>query len=164
MERLEQEPENGAVTLAPIENVGASVHLTERSPAADVLVAIPAFNEERFIGSVVLEVRLKGYAVLVVDDGSKDRTAEVAAAAGATVEQHERNLGKAEAVNTAFRSARAMGVGVLVLMDGDSQHSPAEIDILVAPVLAGQADIVIGSRYLTTSQGRIPGLRSIGQV
>jgi glycosyltransferase involved in cell wall biosynthesis len=129
----------------------------------DVLVAIPAFNEERFIGSVVLQVRAKGYPVLVVDDGSSDQTVVVATAAGATIERHERNLGKAEAVNTAFLVARASGVRALVLMDGDSQHSASEIDGLLAPVLAGQADIVIGSRFLTTSHGRIPGLRSLGQ-
>jgi len=128
------------------------------------LVAVPAYNEQRFIGSVVVHLRLLGYDVLVVDDGSSDRTAELAREAGATVERHVENRGKAEAVNTAFRWARRNAVECLVLMDGDAQHDPQEIERLIAPIVQGDADLVIGSRFLDTSDGSIPPMRRVGQV
>jgi glycosyltransferase involved in cell wall biosynthesis len=129
-----------------------------------VLVVIPAYNEQRFIGSVVVHLRMLGYPVLVVDDGSTDRTAEIAAAAGAEVLVHERNQGKAEALNTGFRHARRASVDVLVAMDGDAQHEPSEIARLLEPITEGTADVVIGSRFLSTSGGEIPHLRRLGQT
>jgi len=129
---------------------------------ASVLVAIPALNEARFIGSVVHEVRLLGYECLVIDDGSSDRTAAIASAAGATVERLERNGGKAGAVNIAFNIARAKGTSILVLMDGDWQHDPHEIADLVQPIREGTADVVTGSRFLRTARGRVPGVRAVG--
>jgi len=128
-----------------------------------VLVAVPAFNEERFIGSVVLETRLAGLPVLVVDDGSSDRTAEIARAAGAVVERHSTNRGKAQALTTAFQYARRAGASVLVVLDGDGQHDPREIERLIQPILAGAADITIGSRFLPESEGSIPLVRRLGQ-
>ena len=117
-------------------------------PLTDILIAIPAFNEERFIGSVVLQTRRAGFATLVIDDGSADQTALVAEAAGARVERHPTNRGKAEALNTAFRFARTSGAAALVVLDGDGQHNVAEIHRLLAPILADQADIAIGSRNI----------------
>jgi glycosyltransferase involved in cell wall biosynthesis len=158
MESLEKSRAPAPVSLAAADRTTPPA----RSPG-DVLVAIPAYNEERFIGSVVLQVRLQGFPVLVIDDGSSDRTAAVAAAAGAEVERHERNGGKAQAVNTAFQFARTTGVTVLVIMDGDSQHHASEIGRLLEPIRSGWADIVIGSRFLAASNGHIPTLRSLGQ-
>jgi glycosyltransferase involved in cell wall biosynthesis len=139
-----------------------------RNPAVgrqdkDVLVAIPAYNEERFIGSVVLAARMAGKPVLVIDDGSVDRTADIAVAAGALVERHETNRGKAEALNTAFRFAREHLVTALVVLDGDGQHHADEIAIVLAPILSGEADIVIGSRFLSSSPGTVPKIRRLGQ-
>src|ERR1700736_2814081 len=108
-----------------------------------VVVAIPAYNEDRFIGSLVLKLRARQHQVLVVDDGSTDATADLAEAAGATVVRHASNLGKTAAVETAFEQARRMGADALVLLDGDSQHDPADIDALVAPILRGDADMVV---------------------
>src|SRR4051812_16434389 len=158
MEILNHKLEDAPVTLTAEDRAPAS-----ESRPSDVLVAIPVYNEERFIGSLVVQVRLHGYSVLVVDDGSSDRTAEVAAAAGAMVKRHERNLGKTEAINTAFQCARACGATALVVMDGDSQHSASEISGLLTLIYADRADIVIGSRFLTASGGRIPSVRSLGQ-
>lgn len=129
---------------------------------APVLVAIPAYNEDRFIGSVVLKLRAEGYAVLVIDDGSSDRTAAVAEAAGAAIVRHPTNLGKTEAVSTAFEQARQANVDALVLIDGDSQHDPAEVGRVLAPVLSGQADMVVGSRFAGI-ESRIPRWRIAGQ-
>ena len=134
---------------------------SETAPAR-VLVAIPAHNEDRYIGSLVLKLRAAGYEVLVVDDGSTDRTAEVAAAAGARVAGHVDNRGKAAAVRTAFDQARASAADALVLLDGDSQHDPLEVDQVVDPVLNGIADMVVGSRFVG-STSRIPRWRTVGQ-
>src|SRR5689334_3666002 len=113
-----------------------------------ILVIIPAYNEERFIGSVVLKVRQHAESVIVVDDGSTDGTAEIAEAAGAIVVKHSENRGKGAALNTGFQQARQLKPEVLVLLDGDGQHLPEEVPLLIAPVVRGEADIVIGSRYL----------------
>src|SRR6266566_6729829 len=106
---------------------------TEAAPV--VLVAIPAHNEDRYIGSLVLKLRSAGYQVVVVDDGSTDRTADIAAAAGAQLVRHASNQGKAAAVRTAFAHARGMAVDALVLIDGDSQHEPLEVEQVVRPIL-----------------------------
>jgi glycosyltransferase involved in cell wall biosynthesis len=128
-----------------------------------VLIAIPAFDEERFIGSVVAHCRLLGYPVLVIDDGSTDATAEIATMAGAIVERHGSNQGKSAALNTAFRVANQQGVEALVVLDGDGQHNCDEIPRLLAPILSDQADIVIGSRFLNGSTGHVPAVRRLGQ-
>jgi glycosyltransferase involved in cell wall biosynthesis len=132
------------------------------NPEQRALVAIPAYNEERYIGSLVLKLRKQRRSVLVVDDGSTDATAELAEAAGATVIRHPRNLGKTAAVETAFRQAKMISVDVLVLLDGDSQHDPAEIDVLAQPILAGAADMVVGTRFAGT-RSVIPRWRVVGQ-
>jgi glycosyltransferase involved in cell wall biosynthesis len=87
------------------------------------LVAIPCFNEELAIGSLVLQAKPHATDVLVVDDGSADRTAEVARLAGAAVIVHEKNSGKGKAVQNAFRYAKEKGYDALVLMDGDGQQA-----------------------------------------
>src|SRR5690348_9532152 len=107
-----------------------------------VLVAVPAYNEDRFIGSVVLKLRTAGYAVLVVDDGSDDATADVAAAAGAEVVCHPQNRGKAAALHSVFQYARKHRSEALVVLDGDGQHDPLEVDQVVSPILEGRADMV----------------------
>ena len=127
-----------------------------------VLVAVPAFNEERFIGSVVHEVLMLGFECLVIDDGSSDRTAAIAAAAGAQVVRRERNEGKAAALNAAFEFARDKGVSVLVAMDGDWQHNPHEILDLIEPIRMGVADVVTGSRFLPSARGHVPTFRGLG--
>jgi glycosyltransferase involved in cell wall biosynthesis len=127
-----------------------------------VAVAIPSYNEDRFIGSVVLKSLRHAELVLVVDDGSPDQTAAVARDAGALVIRHDTNRGKAAGINTAFQWAMDLGVAVLVLIDGDGQHNPDEIPTLVEPVLRGAADMVVGTRFGALAS-RIPGYRQLGQ-
>lgn len=131
--------------------------------AGQVTVAIvPAFNEERFIASVVITARVYASHVIVVDDGSHDRTAPLAEAAGAVVVRLPVNSGKAEAMNAGFRRAREFGPAAIVCLDGDAQHEPADIPRLIAPILDKQADVVIGSRFLDVKSA-IPKWRQVGQ-
>ncbi len=123
---------------------------------------IPAFNEERFIGSLVLAVQSYVDHVIVVDDGSSDRTVEIARKAGATVVQHRINQGKAAAVNTGFAYVRRLQPAVLVMLDGDGQHCAEDIPQLLAPVRENEADVVVGSRFLTI-KSEIPAYRKVGQ-
>jgi glycosyltransferase involved in cell wall biosynthesis len=126
-----------------------------------LIALIPAYNEERFIGSVVLKARKYVDTVMVVDDGSRDLTAEIARAAGAIVVRLETNRGKGVALNAGFQKARELDAQVLVVLDADGQHRPEEIPAVVAPILNGEADIVIGSRYLDR-KSRVPFARIWG--
>ncbi len=126
------------------------------------MAVIAALNEDRFIGSVVLKTRHYLDQVIVVDDGSHDQTAAIAEQAGAIVIRHEHNLGKAQAVNTGLRRAREMKAALVVLIDADGQHNPAEIPALLAPIEAGVADVVVGSRFLGV-RSHIPRWRIWGQ-
>ena len=130
-------------------------------PMPRILAAIPAYNEEVAIGSVVLRCHPYVDEVLVIDDGSEDRTAGVAKLAKATVHRHKTNEGKGAAIQTALNYAREHGFDAMVLLDGDGQHNPAYIPDLVKPILRGEADIVLGVREGSTS--RIPKYRRGGQ-
>jgi hypothetical protein len=114
------------------------------------LIIIPAYNEAARIGEVVRRVRemYPDYDVLVVNDGSRDDTVAAAAKAGATVVSHPFNMGYGVAIQTGYKYALHHGYDFLVQMDGDGQHDPAFISQLLAPVLAGESDFVLGSRFL----------------
>ncbi len=111
-----------------------------------VLCAIPCFNEEVAIGSVVLRARRHADEVLVVDDGSNDRTEEVARLAGATVVRHRKNQGKGAAYATFWEHALKNGFDALVTLDGDGQHNPDEIPSLLKGLEHGD-DLVVGTRW-----------------
>jgi glycosyltransferase involved in cell wall biosynthesis len=134
------------------------------SPYDMVVAVIPAYNEERFIGSVVLKVLQYVDQVIVVDDGSTDDTASIARTAGAIVVQHEVNRGKGVALNTGFKKAKDLFVpDAVVILDGDWQHRPEELPNLIRPVLQGGADLVIGSRYLEKeTASEVPLQRVVG--
>jgi len=113
------------------------------------IVFIPAFNEEETIGAVVTEVRsqLPHADVLVIDDGSGDRTAQFARAAGARVATLPFNQGIGAAVQTGFLYAWRWGYEVCGRVDGDGQHPAAELERVLAAVVSGDCDLAIGSRY-----------------
>jgi glycosyltransferase involved in cell wall biosynthesis len=123
---------------------------------------VPAYNEERNIGRVLGELRAfdPGLHVVVVSDGSTDATAEVAAAAGAHVIRLPFNLGIGGAVQTAFRYAWEEGFELAVRVDGDGQHDASQLGAVVAPVLAGEADVAVGSRFLESHVVENSGYRS----
>jgi len=116
------------------------------------LVVIPAYNEEGKIASVIQGVKksFSGMDVLVVDDGSSDETPHQAMEAGAKVILHPFNLGYGTALQTGYRYALKEGYEVLVQMDGDGQHDPSSIQELLGVIQRGEADMVIGSRFLKT--------------
>lgn len=118
-----------------------------------IVIVIPAHNERASIESVVSKALAYTNLVIVVDDGSTDETAEIADGKGAIVIRHDENLGKAAALNTGFQKARGFSPDVVVTMDADGQHSVEDLLTVIAPVLGGQVDVVVGSRYLQdTSQ------------
>jgi glycosyltransferase involved in cell wall biosynthesis len=126
-----------------------------------IVAVIPAYNEERYIGSVVLKTRKQVDTVIVVDDGSTDLTAEIAEAAGAIVVRHESRQGKGTALNTGLRLVRELEPAAVVMLDADGQHLPEEVPQVLAPVLRDEADLVVGSRYLQ-KRGGVPRHRVWG--
>ena len=128
------------------------------------IAIVPAYNEEHNIGRVVSELHAfdPGLDVVVVSDGSADRTAEVAAANGAHVVRLPFNLGIGGAVQTGFQYAHENGYELVVRCDGDGQHDPAELPGVLAPVLAGEADIAVGSRFVEGEGYRSSATRRIG--
>ena len=125
------------------------------------LAAIPAYNEEVAIGSVVLRCRNYVDDVLGVDDGSRDATARIAQLAGAMVHRLGENQGKGAAIQFALDYARASDYDAVVFLDGDGQHDPDDIGRLLPPVLKGEADLVLGVRQRSTSH--MPAYRRAGQ-
>jgi glycosyltransferase involved in cell wall biosynthesis len=117
-----------------------------------IVAAIPAYNEEYFIGTVVTNSKKYVSQVVVIDDGSTDGTSPTAIANGALVLRHETNGGYGKAIRHCFDMAREDNVDILVTLDGDGQHNPAEIPRLVGPILRREADLVIGSRFLKSPQ------------
>ena len=129
------------------------------------IAIVPARNEAGAIGGVVDEIRAfdPELDVVVIDDGSTDATAEVARSRGAAVVSLPFNLGIGGAVQTGFKYALAHGYELAVRLDGDGQHDPAELPKLIGPVVAGEADIVVGSRFHGgDSSYRPPLARRIG--
>ena len=125
---------------------------------------VPAYNEERNVGRVIDELRAldPGLDVVVVSDGSTDKTLEVAAARGAHVISLPFNLGIGGAVQTGFRYAWEESYELAVRLDGDGQHDPAELRALVAPVVAGEADLAVGSRFVAGGGYRSSAARRVG--
>jgi glycosyltransferase involved in cell wall biosynthesis len=110
-------------------------------------VVVAAYNEARAIGGVVAELASLPYRVVVVDDGSADETAEIAARAGAEVLKHPINLGQGAALQTGIDYALLRGASQVVTFDADGQHRPDEIAALLAALSAHDADFALGSRF-----------------
>jgi glycosyltransferase involved in cell wall biosynthesis len=128
------------------------------------IAIVPAYNEERNIGAVIDELRAFDPAleIVVVSDGSVDRTAEVAGEHGAHVIRLPFNLGIGGAVQTGFRYAWEGGYDLAVRVDGDGQHDPAQLARVIAPVLTGEADMVVGSRFAGDAGYRSSATRRVG--
>jgi hypothetical protein len=131
------------------------------SQAGGVLVVIPAYNEAESLPAVLDEVPRtvagRPTRVLVVDDASRDATRQAALAHGAHVVSHPVNGGQGSALQTGYLIAERLGVEVVVTLDADGQHVPAEMERLVAPIVAGEADFVVGSRRSGTYEREAGG-------
>jgi len=161
--RYEEIPEQIDYETVPADERAATPAPRHNAIGPGALIAIiPAYNEELSIGSVVLQTKHFVNYVIVVDDGSADDTSFIAEAAGAEVIRISQNSGKAAAMMKGFERARELNPAIVVMLDGDGQHNPAEIPHLVKPVLAGKADMVIGSRFLIQGNN-IPRYRKLGQ-
>lgn len=128
------------------------------------LAIMPAFNEEGSVGAVIDEIRAfdPDFEIVVIDDGSGDRTSEVARSRGVHVVTLPFNLGIGAAVQTGFRFARANAFDLAVQIDADGQHDPSELPVVLAPLLAGEADFVVGSRFTDVRGFRSSFARRLG--
>lgn len=129
-------------------NIAVEKSSVEDACAPLVVVGIPAFNEEKTIACVVLGAQQHSDIVVVCDDGSSDMTAEIAEKLGAVVVRHERNRGYGAALHSLFEFAKKLSADILVTLDSDGQHDPAEIPLLVKPIEDGVAEVVLGSRFI----------------
>ena len=127
-----------------------------------ICALIAAYNEERHVGDVVRGTAAHASAVVVVDDGSSDRTAERALAAGAVVLRHENNRGKGCALRTGLAYVLGHPYSHVLFLDGDLQHDPSEIPKLVAQAAHGGTDLIIGERELR--KGAMPAARFYSNV
>ena len=132
----------------------------KESASLKIIVAMPAYNEQKYIGSIVLQAQQYADEVIVIDDGSTDRTAKIAELAGATVIRHGENKGYGAAIQTILAKAEKRAPNILVLLDADSQHDPDEIPSLTKAISEGY-DLVIGSRKIQRQD--IPPFRRTGQ-
>ena len=135
-----------------------------RLPGVKRIAIVPAFNEEESIARVIDEIRAfdPDFEIVVVDDGSTDRTSAVAAQRGAHVVRLPFNLGIGGAVQTGFRYAFEQDFRLAVRLDGDGQHDASQLGVLLGPVLADEADILVGSRFATDGGYRSSRSRRFG--
>jgi glycosyltransferase involved in cell wall biosynthesis len=127
-----------------------------------VTAIIPAYNEQISIGSMVLKTKQYVDRVIVVDDGSTDKTVEISKLAGAEVISHPTNMGKGVALKSGFEAVTDSDI--IVTLDGDGQHHTSDIPKLLKPIIDGEADIVNGSRYLNGKEENTPIYRRVGQT
>jgi glycosyltransferase involved in cell wall biosynthesis len=125
------------------------------------LAVIPCYNEESTIGSIVIKAKQHVDKVLVVDDGSVDDTVKIARGAGAIVISHAKNLGKGSVIKTGFRYALANNYDYVVTLDGDGQHDPDEVPLILGDLMNNGHDITIGLRYGNNTE--MPKWRKAGK-
>ncbi len=129
--------------------------------ARDTWVVVAAFNEARAIGNVVRDLASEGYRVIVVDDGSVDATAAMAASHGATVIRHPFNLGQGAAIQTGLEAALANGAEFIVTFDADGQHRASDVEQLITALIKQRAHFALGSRFLDAPAINLPPLRRL---
>jgi glycosyltransferase involved in cell wall biosynthesis len=126
-----------------------------------VVIGIPAFNEEKNIGAILIKLKKISKDIIVCDDGSNDLTAEIAKELGANVISHKRNLGYGAGIRTIFLKAKEINADILITFDADGQHRIEDISTILKPMMNNEADIIIGSRFLDKNN-KIPKYRKIG--
>lgn len=127
-----------------------------------IVIGIPAYNEEKNIAKLIVQLQKKEYSIVVCNDGSTDMTGEIAEKMGVTVINHKRNLGYGAAIRSIFLKAQEIKAEILVTFDADGQHRVEDITSLIQPIKDDKADIVIGSRFLGQDESNIPKYRKTG--
>lgn len=125
------------------------------------MVVIPAYNEEKTIVNVLKKLKnyLSADDIIVIDDGSRDNTSKLAQEEGIHVYRHSLNRGLGGALGTGLEAGLLHQADIIVTMDADEQHDPREIDKLIEPIIKGEADVVIGSRFINSQ--KMPLIRKI---
>ena len=128
----------------------------------NILIGIPAYNEEENIAKIIVEIKKITNNIIVCNDGSTDSTSEIVKKLGVIVINHEKNQGYGAAIKSIFLKAKEMDIDVLVTFDADGQHRVEDISKILAPIKEKKADIVIGSRFLSEESTEIPDYRKLG--
>jgi len=127
-----------------------------------IIVGIPAFNEEKNIAVLITQLKKIADKIIVCNDGSTDLTSEIAEELGATVINHEKNLGYGAAIRSIFLKSKDLDGDILVTFDADGQHRIEDINKVINPIINGESDLVIGSRFLDESAKEVPRYRKAG--
>ena len=127
-----------------------------------IIVGIPAFNEEKNIAVLIIQLKKIADEIIVCNDGSTDLTSKIAEELGAIVINHEKNLGYGAAIRSIFLKSKNLGGDILVTFDADGQHRIEDINGVINPIINGESDLVIGSRFLDESEKEIPLYRKVG--
>jgi len=127
-----------------------------------IVVGIPAFNEEKNIAKIIVKLQKIADKIIVCNDGSSDLTGVIAEKIGAIVINHPKNLGYGAAIRSIFLKAAELGSDILVTFDADGQHRVDDIQAVLDPILKNEADLVIGSRFLTEDDKNVPKYRKAG--
>lgn len=127
-----------------------------------ILIGLPAYNEEKNIASIIMNLKKVYDQIIVCDDGSTDLTGPIAEKIGATVVTHSKNLGYGAAISSLFTKFLESDADVLVTFDADGQHRVEDIETVIEPIIKNEADITIGSRFLDDNNTDVPTYRKIG--
>ncbi len=127
-----------------------------------IIVGIPAFNEEKNIAVLIIQLKKIADKIIVCNDGSTDLTSKIAEGLGATVINHEKNLGYGAAIRSIFLKSKDLDGDILVTFDADGQHRIEDINRVINPIINGESDLVIGSRFLDESAKEVPRYRKAG--
>ena len=126
-----------------------------------IVIGIPAYNEEKNIAKILLKLQTITSKIIVCNDGSSDMTGEIAEKIGAIVINHPKNLGYGAGIRSIFLKAKELNPDILVTFDADGQHRIEDIQKVIGPIIKGDADIVIGSRFLSKNEN-VPTYRKLG--
>ena len=127
-----------------------------------IIVGIPAFNEEKNIAVLIIQLKKIADKIIVCNDGSTDLTSKIAEELGATMINHEKNLGYGAAIRSIFLKSKDLDGDILVTFDADGQHRIEDINRVINPIINGESDLVIGSRFLDESEKEVPKNRKVG--